>query len=93
MAAGVVIRTAVRVTAADVALGERRQCHSCPVALALARVTGEPWVVLAGSARRVYGPPDRRFALPAAATAWIVRFDAGGAVGPLAFEFVYDAAA
>lgn len=31
----------VTITAADIAVGERRECYSCPVALALARATGD----------------------------------------------------
>lgn len=67
----------ISVTAADIAEGQRMQCHRCPVALAVARafkLKNPDDVAVAYSDIRIR---TRSYSLPSAASKFIDRFDQG----------------
>ncbi len=82
----------VEVTQADIDAGIPCRTHSCPVALALSRALG---VMVAAGYRTatVMLGTYREIRLPEHMVPWIVEYDRGGAVEPVAFVVeVADAA-
>lgn len=82
------MRLHVEVTAEDIAAGEKGNCYACPIALAASRAAGRPIRVDLGSLL----PWGRRelILLPAPATDFISRFDAGFHVEPFGFDVDLD---
>jgi hypothetical protein len=78
--------TTVEVTQADIDAGTPNTCNLCPIAIALNRALGGAWFVREDEAIPLYAA-RRPVALPAAATGFIVMFDAREPVEPFAFEF------
>jgi hypothetical protein len=78
----------VEVTALDVELGSPNLCGFCPLARALQRTTGVPWLVHEDKARPLLGPHEC-VPLPPEACAFVKAFDAGERVEPLSFQFDY----
>lgn len=77
----------VSITQEGINDGVRRDCQSCPVALALTRAIGEEvivsgiWCTIAPDTLAV-----KMIELPRAVREWIVRFDRGFLVSPFTFE-------
>lgn len=83
----------VQVTEEDIALGVRKSCSCCPVALALGRATGAASHVSVGGGSAMYLPPGASLLdewitvqLPVVANWWILTYDLSNAVGPIEFE-------
>lgn len=79
----------IEVTEEDIANGQPRIAFSCPVALAISRVTGRRATV---SYSHIYlgllaasGQPDWRLTPPALAR-WLHAYDNGEEVGPFSFD-------
>ncbi len=73
----------VRVTHADIAVGELCDADKCPVALALNRATGRAWRV---SHNYAENDGNEHIALPYVAELFQVAFDDGKPVRPFEFE-------
>ncbi len=77
----------IKVTAEDIATGMKRNCHQCPVALAIRRAApsiyytqvGHSTIEMSSEARNYIGktPDDVK--------AWMIAFDAGQQVNPMMF--------
>lgn len=74
----------VSVTADDIRNGIREDCHWCPVARALTRTFGEPWVAQRDSLRQEV-ETARIVRSPRAVTDFIVNFDYRWPVAPFTF--------
>lgn len=74
----------IEVTQADIDRGTRSDCAACPIALAAARAVGFPCEAdLTG----LWFPLGMgHYVLPAAASDFVLAFDAGETVQPFAFE-------
>ena len=76
-------RVKVRVTWEDIARGERRECATCPVALAATRAFGEDVTV----GNRMFRLRSIQYIdMPARVRAWIHEFDQGRPVRPIRFR-------
>lgn len=80
----------VHITEAMIRQGRIMACAGCPVALALRQATGQVWIVCEEEAE-AWGA-DEVIGLPAEATRFIRRFDAGFPVHPFEFEIDLEAA-
>ena len=80
--------TTINVTAEHIAKGKRRDCQSCPVALAIRDALPDVGVVKVGSEGLVLGniPHLVELDLPKAVADFIWYFDDSGLVKPFAFE-------
>jgi hypothetical protein len=82
-------RVRVRVEWLDIEAGRRKNCVSCPLALAIHRAAGLPVYVAAEDVGECTGDPGdlgmRLGTLPARARRFVKNFDAGRDVQP--FEF------
>lgn len=65
----------VEVTMDDIVDGERRSCHLCPIARAVARAFAVDFAIVAEGAIAL--PDGRRFPTPDIARAFIFNFDEG----------------
>lgn len=72
----------ITVTAKDIRDGNRMFPETCPVALAVRRETGQPFIV---GARHVW-LKSRRYCLPKKAQTSILDFDEGRKMKPFSFE-------
>lgn len=79
----------VSVTAHDIENGDPNLCGFCPIARALERQTGIPWLVHADKARPLMSAPGSYIDLPDEAILFITRYDAGEPVEPFDFEFPF----
>lgn len=84
---GAPIRLSVKVTAEDIAKGERLEPCRCPVALAVSRLTHFTPSVL-GYALVL---DDRVYHFPGRVHRAVQRYDRGGAMEPMEFELEADA--
>lgn len=73
----------VEVTQEDIENGECGQCQTCPIALALGRATGRPWMVTDTFAFESNGTSYAR--LPGVAQGFVLRFDENHPVAPFTF--------
>ncbi len=79
----------VSVTAEDIAAGERRCCGACPIALAVARVTGASFVHTGPVAVQwslPHGADLIQGELPTVAFEFMMDFDRGMSVAPFDFD-------
>ena len=81
----------VKVTKADIRKGKPRDSHFCPVALALKRATGRPWVasitwLYPGSVEEALpNRGDRMRLTPPEVTHFMREFDEGNKCAPFSF--------
>jgi hypothetical protein len=73
----------VKVTAEDIANGQRENPIACPIALAVKRISDDPYSVTVGT--QILSHANSVIMLPIEATNFISQFDAGCDVEP--FEF------
>lgn len=87
--------TAVSVTAAHIAEGERESCSHCPVGRALADTFPEADVFAMGATFIItpWGGDETRVDLPGEAEEFIARFDDDGFGEPFTFTVNYPEAA
>ncbi len=80
----------VKVTASDIALGERDRSDACPVARALKHTLSVPYVQVGRNFAFLNvgdeGPSSRIDPLPVEVQYFIATFDRGGFVQPFEFE-------
>lgn len=73
----------INVIASHIALGEKCNGRSCPLALALQHYTGDPSAVVTSRCCVVFG---KQYPLPPVASAFRYAVDSGIPVGPFSFE-------
>lgn len=91
----------IEVTAEDIQNGTPNEMGCCPIALAVRRATGKPYVSVGAknveigtftqyteNGTKLGGGPENRLDLPNEATLFILDFDSGVTVQPFAFDLL-----